>query len=154
MTIFMKIKGTDGNASAKDYENWIELESLTFGNSRPVFTKLGVVNNRGNSMTAFSEVEITKRLDKASNPLFDQVHSPASIDQVEIHVCHTGSSLTPYAKYIFNNVLISQHQTYVSSDDIPMEHVSLNYTKLSRTYVHSNGSPYTSGYDLETVQKT
>lgn len=158
MAMYMKINGIKGNVSSGGYQDWIELNSLDFNAKRPTSARTGQVTNRSNAIPQFSEVKIVKNLDKSSNPLFDRVCAAKIIPEAEIHICRTDKELTPYAKYVLNDVLVSEHHTHAAGNGAPFETIQLSYTKIKRTYVDVNAknqgnTPYTSGYDLETAQQ-
>lgn len=158
MAIYMKVQGITGDVSEKSHEKWIELDSFDLGVKRNVSTRVGRVADRDHGVPDFSEVSIIKRLDMASNNLFQAVCSGDSIGTVEVHICSTGKEFEPYVKYLLENVIVSRHHNYVASGAVPTESLTLNYTKIQKTYIgrdsqHQMQSPHSAGYDLETTRK-
>jgi type VI secretion system secreted protein Hcp len=156
--IFMQIQGVEGNVTAPNYKGWIELDGFDFGVERNVSTKVGQMSDREGTTPRFSEVEIIKRLDKASNDLFTKTCGSKAIPQVNIHICSTDSLLTPYAKYALSDVIISAHNTSAAAETVPQELLSLSYAKIERTYItrdkaNKNLAPDTVGYDLVSAQQ-
>jgi type VI secretion system secreted protein Hcp len=157
-TIFMNIKGMKGNVSAKGYQDWIALDGMAFNSTRRISSNVGNCSDRGGSLPQFSQVELIKRLDNSSNDLFSQFCIGKSSSEVEVHVCSTASDLTPYMKYVFSDVIFSEHTTDISADVIPMETIQFTYTKIQRSYTpraanNKLTAPNTIGYDLERAQQ-
>ncbi len=153
MAIYMKAKGFSGDVSTQGYAQWIELDSMVLGVWRTITTKVGRTSDREQGIPDFTEVEVIKKLDNASNDLFQKVCTGESIDLVEIHLCSTGKDIQPYMKYLLENVIISSHHHYMGSDAVPGESMTLNYTKIQKTYLgrdnqHQQRAPNTIGYDL------
>ena len=154
MAIYMKAKGIFGNATAQGYDKWIELDSIDLGVQRSITTKVGRTSDRERGVPDFSEVEIIKKVDNASNDLFQSVCTGNAIPTVEIHVCSTGKEIQLYIKYLLENVIVSGHHNYMSGVVVPLESLTLNYTKIQKTYIGRDSSnkqlsPNTTGYDLE-----
>lgn len=69
-------------------------------------------------------------------------------------MCSTDKEIQPYVKYLLENVIVSSHYNYMSSGAVPLESLTLNYTKIQKTYIGRDSSnkplsPNTTGYDLE-----
>lgn len=155
--IFMKINGIDGDVSAKDHKEWIALSSLSTKNSRTIVSKVGKMSDREGTTPQFHEIEIQKRLDSASNGLFQQSCTPKAISEVEIHICTTDAELSPYFKLTLSDVLISEHVMHASEDVKPFESIRLSFSKIQRTFIsrdknNKSTSPDIVGYDLAKAQ--
>lgn len=104
-----------------------------------------------------SEIVITKRLDKASTKLFmDAVAGALSATAKFKFTTATKDKVDTYLAYELTNCGLSGYSK--SSDgDVPMESLSLNFTKIIFTYTERDpkiaGSPDTVGYDMLTMGK-
>lgn len=152
--IFIRFPNITGNVSSKNHQGWVALNYLSFGGNLPVSTKVGRVTDRSGSTTQFSDVFLTKKLDNATVPLFQNFCSHQVMDAVEIDVCHSSDGLTPYAKYKLSDVVITHHQHTVTADSTPTEELQLNFSKIEMTYINhdktnASKSPMTMGFDLE-----
>ena len=157
MAIYMKVDYVKGNVTAKGHEGWIELHHLNMDISRHMSTKVGKTQDREHSVPTFSDVEISKSLDTASNDLLQLTLKGETIPSIEVHLCTTGKSLEPYAKYIFEDVMISQASNIIASGTIPEETWRLNFTKMTVSYIgrdntHDVATQNVVGYNLETAQ--
>ena len=154
MTIFAKIDGVVGDATANSYSGWVELMHTHFDVRRSVDTPLGKANNRSKGSLQFNELTVSKRMDGSSHQLFQYVCSAEVISQIDIHVCSTDSELSANAKYLLKNVIISHFDQQCSSSGVPTEYIHMNFTQLEMTYagrdaVNKAMAPKISGYNLE-----
>jgi type VI secretion system secreted protein Hcp len=153
MAIYMKIDGLKGNVTVPSYKDWMEVFSLDFKIKKNVAMITGAMTDRQTGLPRFSELEITKTIDGASTALFQKACNNDPIASVEIHVIATANDDNPCAKYIVNNVLISEGHTTVSHSGKPQEMWKLNYTQIQTTYIgrdsnNKTQSPLTTGYKL------
>lgn len=161
MAIYMKIDGIDGNVTAKGYEKWIELETVSWGVGRSISAKPGVVADREVTKPSITEVTITKRMCQTSPHIFTEACVGKAKPAVKIHVCQTSDNISPYMEYILNNVLVSHYNVQVTNTNgsaAPIEAISLNFDKVEMKYTpydaaHKAGSPIPAGYDLTTAAK-
>jgi type VI secretion system secreted protein Hcp len=167
MAIYMQIQGLDGNVTAKNYENWIELESFDFNVQRKLNTQPGRISNREGSKPSVSEVVISKRLDKTSSLLFGEATVGTAKPQALIHFVTTGPAPQPYLEYTLSNVIVSahavQHQRALAAtaepEAYPLETVNLNFDKIEMKVIpldkdHKAQSPIPAGYDLNQAVAT
>ena len=157
----MKLKGIDGEVSAKGYERWIELYDIDFGGLHiPMDNVVGKNQNRVNSKPRLGDITITKPLDTSSTRLFDRAHDAQSFPEVEIHYVTNGNPPIKYASYILHNVLLSNYsERHTGSGDRPIEMLALNYLKIEKTYIPRGSdnqpkNPMIIGYDLSTMSVT
>jgi len=151
--IFMHVEGIAGSISAHGYADWINVDSLEFGIQRAVTTKMGSAVDRDSRVPQFSDMLITKSLDKSSCQLLQMTCIADVIPLVEIHICTTEDSLQPYVKYTLSNVMISDYKQIASANTTPIEQALLNFTKMQKTYLgqkntSNTASPITVGYDI------
>ena len=155
--IYMKAPNITGNVTTNPYQGWIALNSADFDVTRNIRMQVGNITDRENTIPSFSELEIAKQLDTASNGLFQSACNATNLAQVEIHVCSTGKEITPYAKYTLSNVIISHYSSTINKVGLPGETLKLNFTQLESSYIPRGAtgqaqSPNTVGYNLETAE--
>lgn len=154
---FLKIKGVDGEATAKGYEKSIELYSFSWGASNP--TTIGMGSGGGAGKVSLSSFNIMKRTDVASAPLFTKCCTGDHMPEVTVVLRKAGgSSPLEYLTYKFTEVYVDSIQWSGSSggDDTPSESVSLTFAKVEITYKSQDekgGAKTTIGaaWDLRTV---
>ncbi|MFL5342350.1 MAG: Hcp family type VI secretion system effector [Gemmataceae bacterium] len=152
MAIFMKMEGIDGNSTSAGHEGWVIVDSLQFGIGRGIPSPQGSEADREASTPSVSEIVVTKTMDKASSKLFEGALCGEGV-KCEIHLCKTDAGQPePYTKYDLEDVLISGY-SMSSGGDRPTESLSLNFTKITYTYIpmkdkNETGDPYPCGYDL------
>ena len=159
MAIYAKFEGINGSATDENHSGWCELEDVSFDTTRRVKNKVGSGQSRDIAMPTIGAIEITKVADKSSPYLLQQMLKGEAISQVQINLCQTGNTGSqPYAKYILNDVLVSQFKEKTSSiGNVGQEYLVLNFTKIQKTFIPFDasgnpGSPITVGYDLETAK--
>lgn len=157
---FLKIKGVDGEATAKGYEKAIELYSFSWGASNP--TTIGMGSGGGAGKVSLSSFNIMKRTDVASAPLFTKCCTGEHLPEV-LCVLRKAGGANPleYLTYKFTEVYVDSIQWSGSSggDDTPSESVSLTFAKVEVTYKQQDdkgGAAKTIGanWDLRTVSKS
>jgi len=161
MTIYMQINGIDGDVTAKGHENWIALEAIDFNVKRLLSTDPGRIADRESTRPVISEIHIKKKMDKSSAYLFGESCVGKAKDQVQIDICQTGSTLSPYAQLTLENVIVSHYELQASDlhnpdktqSDYPTEQIRLNFDKIELKYTPYDSqnmpqSPIPAGYNL------
>lgn len=156
--IYMSTSGVQGNVTDKNYQNWIEIESLNFSVSRSVSNRLGNMSDRHQSSPQFSEVEIIKSADRASNEFFLSTCQGDLFNKIEIHLCSNGNDASPYMKYILSEVIVGEHAEFTEGGAKPREFLRLFYTEIEKTYIYHDqqnkpGAPNTVGFNLKTATR-
>jgi type VI secretion system secreted protein Hcp len=152
MPIFMHFDGIEGNATAKGYEKWIEVNSFQFGAGRGISTPTGGAANREASAASVSEVTVTKAMDKASPKLFEASLIGDKGKTVKIAMVRTGKELKELCAYKFESTLVSGYSVS-SGGDSPSESLSLNFVKFEYSYTGSDvtgedGAKMKVGFDI------
>ena len=153
MAIYMKVPGVDGAATAKEYKNWIPLESMQFGVGRAIDMTVGDSKNRESTRPSFSEITVSKQSDDASTGLFKESILNSAGKTIEIVLCRTNNDkIEEYMKYTLTDALISSF-SMSSGGDIPSESISLSYVHLEVAYTTRDAKGGVSGpvrvaYDL------
>jgi len=136
MAIFMKYGALEGEASAKGYEKWIEIESVHFGVGRGISAGVGGPTKREATAPSVSEISVTKSMDSASPLLFKESFGGKAQD-VKIDLTQTDNKGThiAYQKYVLTETLISSYQLGSGSTTRPAENLSLNFNKIDSEYI-------------------
>ena len=156
MAIFMKYGELKGEVTAKGYEDWVELQSFSFGVGRGISVGVGGQSKREATAPSVSEISVSKTLDGVSPLLFkESVGGKAQL--VKIHLTQTDNTgkHVAFQKYELENTLVSGY-SLSSGGDRPAESFSLNFTKIDSEYIKINDKfeTATTGhviYDLTTA---
>lgn len=125
---FIKFDGIDGEATDRGHDAWIDVLSISHSISRNADSSS---TTRSSGAATFSDITITKELDKSSPRLAEAVSSGKIIPSVEFDL--TSPSGT-YYKYELKNVMITSYSMSGNADDVPMEELSLNFEEIKTTY--------------------
>ncbi len=127
---FLKIQGIPGEATARGFENQIEVLSWSWGMSQAAAAQGREGTMPGDPTKPFI---ITKRIDKASPVLAKALASGQHFPSATITLCRAGGDKQPYMRYVLHDCIISSIKPVAG--DVPMEQISFNYTKIEWTYV-------------------
>src|SRR5689334_20442921 len=152
MAIYMKYGDIKGPVMTDGFKDWIELESFHWGSSRHIGTAARGSTSREHSEPTLSEVTVTKRTDVASPKLMLDAVAGKLDSKVEIKfTTTTKGKVETFLTYKMENTGISNY-SLSSGGDMPVESLSLNFTKITKTFTGHDpgigGSPETVGYDL------
>jgi type VI secretion system secreted protein Hcp len=157
MAIYMKFGSISGPVTTKGFEQWIELESFQWGVGRGVGTAARGSTSRESSEPSISEVTVTKRMDIASNRLFQDATGGDLSSEVTLKfTTTTKDTVTTFLTYVLSDTGLSGY-SLSSGGDNPSESLSLNFTKVMITYSgldpKTQAKPDTVGYDLTKMSK-
>lgn len=158
MAIYMKYGSIKGPVTTAGYKDWIELNSFQWGCGRGIGTAARGSTSRESSEPSLSEVVVTKPTDVSSPKLFlDSVAGEMNNDVTISFTTTTKNEIKEFLKYQLTNTGISGY-SLSSGGDMPSESLSLNFTKISKTFTGMDpataGSPETVGYDLTQMKTT
>jgi type VI secretion system secreted protein Hcp len=157
MAIYMKYGSIKGPVTTDGFKDWIELHSFQWGVGRGIGTAARGSTSREHSEPSLSEVTVTKLTDVASPKLFLESVAGKLDTKVTIKfTTTTKGKVETFLTYELTDTGISGY-SLSSGGDMPNESLSLNFTKITKTFSGLNpdiaGSPETVGYDL-TQMKT
>ena len=139
---FLLLDGITGESTDKTHKDWIEISSFSFGVSHPTTIGSGA---RGTGKASFSDLSITKTVDKSSPALFFDAASGKHIKDGLLDVVKvSGGSEMSLLQYKLTDVMISSYSIGGSSGgELPQESLSLNFTKIEFKEFPQNptGSP-------------
>lgn len=157
MAIYMKYGSIKGPVTTEGFKDWIELDSFQWTTHRDIHTAARGATSREHSEPRLSEIVVSKRTDVASPKLMLDAVAGKLDSKVEIKfTTTTKGKVETFLIYKLEDTGISSY-SLSSGGDMPMESLSLNFTKISKTFTGTDpsigGSPETVGYDL-TQMKT
>jgi type VI secretion system secreted protein Hcp len=157
MAVYMKYGSIKGPVTTEGFKDWIELQSFQWGVGRAIGTAARGSTSREHSEPSISEIVVTKLTDVASPKLFLDAVAGKLDSKVEVKfTTTTKGKVETFLTYKMENTGVSGY-SLSSGGDMPMESLTLNFTKISYTFTGHDpgvgGSPETVGYDL-TQMKT
>jgi type VI secretion system secreted protein Hcp len=156
---FLKLDGIEGESPDGKHSKEIELLSYSFGAVQPGTSGHG--GGGGSGKVAMQDLEVVKRTDKASPKLFLACCTGEHIKTATLSIRKAGGSQQDYLVVKLSDILVSSMKNGGASegrDDIPTEHVALNFSKIEVEYKEQkadgslSGSVKT-GYDVKKNQK-
>jgi type VI secretion system secreted protein Hcp len=132
--IFLKLEGVDGESH--DAKHPDEIQVLSWGWGAQQAGTFGTGGGGGSGKVSASDFHITKKTDKASTKLFLFCCNGKHITKGVLTVRKAGETPLEYYVVTFTDLLVSSYQTGGSDggDNIPMETISLNFSKVEMKY--------------------
>ena len=142
--MFLKIDGIEGESTAAGgHADWIEVESFSWGASRPS-TSTG--RTRRGGRTSFSDMSVVKKVDAASPNLYLACASGKHYASATLQIRKAGGGPMPYMEYRLENVRISSVSVSSSEGSAePVEEVTLSYGKIVWSYTPQDATGGGSG---------
>jgi len=152
MAIYLKFGDVKGHVTTDGYKDWIECSSFHWGVSRHIGSAARHAHGREHSEPTLQEVTVTKHADTSSPKLFlDAVGGKLDTKATLKFTTTTKGKVDCFLTYEFENTGLS-HYSLSSSGDVPVETLSLNFTKITKSYTSMDpgrsGSPERVSYDL------
>ena len=158
-SIFLKLDGIEGEATASGFEKQIVVTSFSHGMASQVTTT--GTGGAGAVKATFTDLNITKSLDKASPLLYLNCVQGKVIKTATLTLCNQAQDKTTVFYTIkLSNVLVTSAQTGVGSGDVqPSETITLNFSAIDCKYVLQNpdgspGTPVEFSWNLATNKTT
>lgn len=157
--IFIKIDGIEGEAQDDKHKNEIEVQSFSWGVSNG--GTFAAASGGGSKHASLQDVHFTKYLDKSSPKLFLASATGDHIKKAEVTFRKAGKKdgQLEYFKVTLSDLLISSYQFSDSAGhDLPVEQVSLNFSKIEFDYKEQKqdgtlGGSVKTGYDIKLAKK-
>lgn len=134
---YIKFDGIDGESTNKDHKGWIEIESFSWGVSRPS-------SGEGANQTTAKELLVSKELDKSSTRLFLSCATGEINPNVILRLTRPGSdgSEEVYYEIIMSDVRVVQQTTdaKLAKTKRPEEVISLVFPKVEISYTPDDRS--------------
>jgi len=122
-----------GDSNLGDHEEWVQFDSVQWGVSRPIASTTGG-GDRETSQPMFTDITLSKSMDKASIDLFiescgGKTPFPAIIRWINT----SGDANEVYHELELGNTLITSY-TSSSGGDRPTDTITLNFTTINVKY--------------------
>jgi type VI secretion system secreted protein Hcp len=151
---FLKIDGVQGEAQDAKHKNEIEIESFSWGASQMGTALTG--GGMGAGKAQMQDFNFVMRINKASPKLMLACASGEHIKSAILICRKAGKEQQEYLKITFSDLIVSNYSTNGSGggDIIPMDQISLNYTKIEMEYKEQKpdgtlGGAIKAWYDLK-----
>jgi type VI secretion system secreted protein Hcp len=149
--LFLELPGIPGESQVVGFENQIELNSFQFGVGNAVGKAAAGPKMAGEA--AFSEIVVTKSLDKATPELMLRVANGAPIPSARLRLTRSsqaGESVV--LRYCFTQVRFTSF-SQSSGGDLPSESLAFQYATIVQSYTQQNagggaGNVFTSGWNV------
>lgn len=154
---FLKIDGIEGESTDDKHKNEIDVLSWSWGETNSGAHGFG--GGGGAGKVAMQDFNFVMTFNKASPKLMLNCATGAHIDNAVLLCRKAGGEQQEYLKITFSDLLVSSYQTGGSSGDvIPVDQISLNFTKIEFEYKPQKedgelGSAIKSGYDVKANKK-
>ncbi len=144
--MFIKFDEIEGEATDVNHSGWIEILSWSHGFNQPASPlrdSTGSTIERANH----NDMEFTKYLDKATDDLLKACWSGKQFETVNIECFRSDGQNQPikYLEINMDDVVISNFTISGGGGDIPMENISLAYSKVTYTYIDKVKEDATTG---------
>jgi type VI secretion system secreted protein Hcp len=145
---FLKIDGIAGESADDKHKEWIELDSYSFDIDQPSSATDSSAGGGTTERVNFSDLHITKKIDKSSPLLMMRCCDGKHIATATIELCRAGGDKLKYLEVKMENVIVSSVRAGGKSqnaDGFPSENVSLNFAKVKWTYTQQKRADGTGG---------
>jgi len=158
MAIYMKMDGVKGQSQTEGHKDEVTLESFQFGASRNIASSAKNANREA-SAPSLSEVTVTKSQDASSSDLLKLSFAGEGKKAVfSFTKAGTDGKVQVYMTITLENCLVSSFNCSAhggEGNSIPMESLSLNFTKIEYKMLPSDpknktAAPMLATYDIST----
>ncbi|MDO8560494.1 MAG: type VI secretion system tube protein Hcp [bacterium] len=136
-TIYLEIKGIEGESKDEQHPGWLELESYSWG-----MTQTGTVGGGGGGgagKVSMQDFHFTMKMDKASPKLMQACALGEHLREVKLDVRRPNAPES-FLQWTMEDVVCSSYQTgnNAHGDALPTEQVSLNFGKIKVSYTEQD----------------
>ncbi len=133
MPVFLKLDGIEGESTDARHAKEIDVTAWSFGVSNPVGPHSG--GGSGTGRATFTDVAVTKVLDKATPALMLAVASGRHIPKGRLTVTSAGPRPVDILVVELQDLLVTTCLLADTADDSrPMENVALSFAKIRVAY--------------------
>src|SRR5512146_2068451 len=151
---FLKIDGIQGESQDKTHKNEIEIESFSWGANQSGTASHG--GGMGAGRVQMQDFHFVMRVNKSSPKLMLACAQGQHIKSAILVCRKAGKEQQEYLKVTFTDLLVSSYQTGGSgnADIVPLDQISLNFTKVEMEYKEQKpdgtlGGSIKKGYDIK-----
>lgn len=151
---YLKLEGVEGEATRKNYEKQIFLDSFSWGAHNP---RSPVGSGAGAGRVEISNFTVSKKTDKSSPKLFQACCAGKHFPKATLTLLKAGGeNPVDYLKYDFTELFVGDIQWSGATnggDDTPQETVGFSFGSVQITYTTqkpdgSKGEAIVNGWDL------
>lgn len=126
----LQIAGIQGDSVDAKHKDWIDIESFSWGMSNSA-----LIRGMSPGLLSMQDFHFVMPTGQASPQLLSSAASGKVIPEamLTVHRGVAGQELE-YLKYKLENILVSSFQTQSLDSSVPMDEVTLNFTKLTQLY--------------------
>jgi len=152
MAIFLKLGDIKGSVTDHKFKEQIELSSFSWGAGIPTSNSHG--GDRTTGKASVAEISATKQTDKSTEKLFKSLLMGAPVGKGVISfVSHSSQKESvAYATLTIENVIVSGLSISSHDNHLPVESISLNFTKFDWSFTgrdsKQGGQPTHLIYDI------
>jgi type VI secretion system secreted protein Hcp len=153
---FLKIDGIKGESHDSKHKDEIDLVSWSWGETQTGSHAAG--GGGGSGKVSMQDFHFVMHANLASPKLLLACANGEHIKEASLVCRKAGKDQQEYLKIKFNDLLVSSFQTGGSSGgEVPMDQISVNYTKIEYSYAKQkpDGSldgPVKAGYDIKEMK--
>ena len=155
---FLKIDGIDGESPDSKHAGDIDLESFSWGATQTGAHSFG--GGGGAGTVSMQDFHFVMKNNKASPKLFLACAEGEHIKKAVLVCRKAGKEQQEFLKVTMSDLLVSSFQTGGSAhgDEVPVDQVSLNFSKIEWEYKEQKsdgtlGGTTKTGYDLKAMKK-
>jgi type VI secretion system secreted protein Hcp len=131
--LFLKIDGIEGESPDDKHKNEIQLLTYSFGAAQPGSAGLG--GGVGIGKVQLHDFNFSKHVDKSSPKLFGATCSGKHIPTVTLTCRKAGGTQQEYMTVTLSECLLTSHSiSHDTGSTLPVEHYTMNYTKVEYQY--------------------
>jgi type VI secretion system secreted protein Hcp len=152
---FLQIAGVEGESLDSKHKGWIEVDSWSWGETRPAPPAAGGAGGAGK--VQIQDLHFVTRVSRASPKLFLACANGQHFKEAKLVGRRAGKEQQEFLTWTFSDVLVTGYQTggAEGADVGPIDQVSLNFAKLKVQYrpQKADGSldaAITAGWDAKT----
>jgi type VI secretion system secreted protein Hcp len=149
---FLKIDGIKGESKDHAYKDQIDILSWSWGMTQTGSFSSG--GGGGSGKVNVSDINIMKRVDASSPALMVHCCNGKHIKSATLVMRKAGDKPLEYLKIVFEDIIVSSVQHSQGGSDIPMESLSLSFSRFKSAYQPQGadgakaGGELTAGWDV------
>jgi type VI secretion system secreted protein Hcp len=154
---YLKLDGLKGDALAKGFEGWIEIDSFSWGAQNAPIMGMGA-GGKSSGRVNVSEFSVIKRVDSTTPILFQYCCLGKHFASASVALTKAGGTGqdVKYLTYDLKEVFVSSLAMSGSGSDkeIPMDSLSFSFGQVEISYTPQDakggpGSPVRASYDVQ-----
>ena len=129
---FLKIDGIAGESTDAKHKGEIDVLSWSWGETQEIAASPG--GGGGTGKVAMTDLHVSANLSKASPPLLLACASGKHIKSAVLTGRKAGKGQDDFLTFSLTDVLVSGYQTGAVTAEVPLDSISLNFSKIEMTY--------------------